>query len=177
MSLYQRLAGIVGSFFQIGGPNGPGLNNNAGAVEARNAANSAMAVVRGATPVGPTDLTTKAYVDAFVPAGAVLDIDIAVGTAATTSSVTSIPANAIILNATFKPTTPYTAGATVSIGQTGAVALLQATDDNVPQSANEYSAPQRTAWGVAALPVLVTIGGAPAAGAGVVNVQYSLPNN
>jgi hypothetical protein len=175
MSFFSRIAGNIANFFQIGGPNGPGLNNNAGAIEARNAANSAMAVVRGAPPVGATDLTTKAYVDAAVPPGAVIDVDVAIGTAATTSSVATIPANAIILRADVNVTTPYTAGATIAVGQTGTVNLLQATTDNVPQLANEYDAPQRTAWGAAPLALLITIGGAPVAGAGSVNIQYTLP--
>jgi hypothetical protein len=63
MSLFSRLAGIVGTFFQIGGPGGPGWNDNAGAIEGRNAANSAFAIVRGAFPVGDNDLVTKAYAD------------------------------------------------------------------------------------------------------------------
>lgn len=64
MSLFQRLAGSIAAFFQVGGPSGPGWNANAGALEGRNAANSAFAVVRGADPVASNDLVTKEYADA-----------------------------------------------------------------------------------------------------------------
>lgn len=61
---FDRLRGTVLSIFQIG-KGGPQLKNNVGALEARNAADGAFAVVRGAAPVDVSDLTTKAYVDAF----------------------------------------------------------------------------------------------------------------
>lgn len=63
MGYFAKLAGIIGNFFQLGGPAGPALKNNSGAIEARNAGDTVFAVVRGATPVGNNDLTTKAYVD------------------------------------------------------------------------------------------------------------------
>lgn len=269
MALFQRLAGVIANFFQVGGPAGAGLNQNAGALETRNAANTAFAIHRGATPVGDNDLTTKAYVDTiFKPipvslqfnggsalpantateqyyvvttsgvnatigqvlwddgsgsgtvtvlatktgneivttatfsggtitlqtnqnyvwsgsawvnispsvAGVISCIDFALATAATTSSTTQIPANAIVLSCELKVTTPYTAGATVSIGQTGSLSLLQATSDNSPTLANEYLAPQRTGWGASATAVVATIGGAPSAGAATVTVTYSSPN-
>lgn len=272
MGLFQRLAGVVNAFLQIGGPAGPGFNANGAALEARNAANSAYAVMRGAAPVADNDLTTKTYVDtiarpfivtaqanavtaliansgvehyivvsapgtgaaaAYVSgailwddgsgagnvtvlgpttgqpifvttsltggtftfnanteyiwtgstwtnvapsvSGAVFCIDLAIGTGASQSSVTIIPANAIILRSTVTITTPYSAGATIAVGQTGTTGLLQATTDSTPQTADNYDAPQRTAWGASPLALLVTVGGAPAAGAGFVTVQYSSP--
>jgi hypothetical protein len=57
MSLFTRLFGTVGSFFQIGGPGGPGWNNNEGALEAKNSANSALVVARVAEPIGANDAT------------------------------------------------------------------------------------------------------------------------
>jgi hypothetical protein len=63
VGLFARLAGVVNNFFQIGGPGGPGWNNNAGLLEGKNSTNTGFVVVRGATPVGDNDLTTKAYVD------------------------------------------------------------------------------------------------------------------
>lgn len=44
---FQKLLGTVSSFFQIGGAAGPGWSNNAGTLEAKNAANNALAPVRG----------------------------------------------------------------------------------------------------------------------------------
>jgi hypothetical protein len=272
MSLFSRIAGVVNSFFQIGGPGGPGFNNNSGIIEGKNAANNAFAIVRGATPLGDNDLTTKAYVDEiFKPlivtaqsnaataliansgvehyivvstagtgaaaayvAGTVLwddgsstgnvsilgptdgasiitttsltggtfvfsantqyvwtgstwaslapsvagvdyTIDFAIGTAASQSSVSSIPSGAIVKQSIINITTPYTGGATIAVGQTGTTALLQGTGDNTPQTVDQYNADQRTAWGGSPLPVLVTVAGSPSAGVGTVTVTYTLP--
>jgi hypothetical protein len=270
MSLFQKLAGVMG-FFQVGGPAGSGLNNNAGVLESKNAANSAFVVHRAATPVGDNDLTTKQYVDTIfkpipvslqfngnnalpantgteqyyittttgpnaaigtviwddgtgvgtavvLPAktgneivtttsfsggtitlqtnqnyvwsgaawtnispnvsGVVLAIRMAITTAASQSSATSIPANAIVHSVLVNVTVGYSAGTTIAIGQAGTTTLLQATTDNTPTVANTpgYLSELDQAWGASALPVLVTVAGAPAAGAGFVTVLYSLPN-
>jgi hypothetical protein len=55
MGVFQNLAGTLARFFQIGGPSGPGINQNGAALEIRNAANSTFAITRGASPVGPND--------------------------------------------------------------------------------------------------------------------------
>jgi len=55
--------GTTSSTWSLGGTLGPLWNNNAGVLEARNPANSAYIVVRGATPAASNDLATKAYVD------------------------------------------------------------------------------------------------------------------
>ncbi len=106
----------------------------------------------------------------------VLSIRIAIGTGASQSSVTSIPSGAYVLDCMLQVDTPYSPGTTIAIGQTGTPALLQATTDNSPTVAGAYEAPQNTAWGGAPLPVLVTIAGAPGAGAGSVVVQYTTPS-
>jgi hypothetical protein len=274
MGLFQRLAGVVNTFFQINGPGGNGFTSVAGQPFI-SAANPALSFVnvRGADPLVADDLTTKRYVDAiFKPlivtaqanapsaliansgvahyivvstpgtgaaaayvagtvlfdngtgvgnvailgptvggsiittvalaggtftfnanneyvwtagsiwqdispslAGVVSCIDFAIGTGAAQSSVTSIPANAVVLRADVSITTPYSAGATIEVGQTGTPILLQDIIDNFPLTVGDYSALQRTGWGAAPLPVLVTVGGAPAAGVGRVTVEYSLP--
>jgi hypothetical protein len=148
--------------------------NNAGAWEARNDADAAFIITRGATPVAANDYTTKAYVDAATGAGAnVLVVRFAFTTAATTASATSIPAGSIILRARVKLTTPFSAAATIAVGQTGTPTAFQATTDNNPQgnALDVFEVPQDTTSG-ALLPVLVTIGGAPAAGAGICEVEY-----
>lgn len=271
MGVFSKLAGTVSSFFQIGGPAGPGVNANAGALEARNAANSAFAIMRGAAPAGDNDFTTKAYVDktankpvpvsaqfngnnplpansateswivvtttgpnasigqllwddgsgvgtvTVIPAatgntivttaafsggtisllanqmyvwtgtqwldiapsvsGATFAIRMAITNAAAQSSATQIPANAIIFDARLDVTTPYSGGATIALGITGTPALFMGTTDNVPQTVDLYQAEQDTSVGVAAAALLVTIAGAPAAGAGFAIVLYSVPNN
>ena len=65
-NLFQKLAGIVGSVFQIDVANdGPNLKNNAGVLEFRNAADSDFVIARGNTPVGDNDLVTKLYADSL----------------------------------------------------------------------------------------------------------------
>lgn len=108
--------------------------------------------------------------------GSVRCIKFAIGTSASYSSASDIPANATILSATVDVTTPYSGGATISVGRTGSTSLLQATTDNLPTAANLYKVEQNTAWGGSALPVLVTIGGTPGAGVGTVVVLYTQPN-
>ena len=269
MALFQKIAGVINSFFEIGGPAGPGINANGAALETKNAANSAFAVHRGASPVADNDFTTKAYVDTiFKPipvslqisgatalpnnsateqyyvvtttgvngsigqiywddgsnagivtvlaakagneivttaafsggtitlatnqnyvwsgaawtnispnvSGVVNAIRMAVGTGASQSSATSIPANAVVTSILLNVVTPFSAGTTIAIGQTGTTGLLQATTDNAPTLANIYESMLDQAWGASALPLLITVTGAPAAGAGFAAVQYTLPN-
>lgn len=58
MSLFSRIAGAIASFFQIGGPSGPGINDNAGALEAKDPTNSVFVNMRGADPAGLNDFVT-----------------------------------------------------------------------------------------------------------------------
>jgi hypothetical protein len=171
MSVWAKIRGTIEAVFQLG-LGGPNLNNNGGIIEAKNAALSSFAIVRGATPVGANDLATKAYVDSGGASGAVQEIRFAIGTA-TVSSATQIPANAQISECQVEITTPYSGGSTISVGQTGAVTLFQLTSDNLPTANGIYSVDQDTAQGAAPLEVLATIGGAPGAGAGFVIVKFS----
>ena len=95
---------------------------------------------------------------------------------ASQASTSSIPANAVIMDTKVKITTPYSVGGTIEVGQTGDTDLLQTTADNDPQSANTYQCADPLDWGGSALPVLVTVGGTPAAGDGTVYVTYTVPN-
>lgn len=61
MGWFTKILGTLSSTFQLG-KSGPLLKNNSGIIEARNAADNAYAIVRGATPVNDNDLATKAYV-------------------------------------------------------------------------------------------------------------------
>ena len=99
-----------------------------------------------------------------------------INNAATQDSNNEIPANARILAASVEITTPYSAGGTITIGRASSAALLQDTGDNDPQAANAYESDQDTAWGGTAAAVRTTVGGSPAAGAGVVKVEYTVPN-
>lgn len=68
MSVFTKIAGTVSSLFQLG-RRGPQLKNSSGAVEHRNAADSAYAIARGADPVIADDLVTKRYGDANYTSG------------------------------------------------------------------------------------------------------------
>ncbi len=61
MNPFGRFLGIVGSFFQVGGPSGPAWKNNSGNLDARNSADSAYVNVRGLDPVGAQDFVTLTY--------------------------------------------------------------------------------------------------------------------
>jgi hypothetical protein len=270
MSLWSKIRGTIETAFQLG-LGGPQLKNNAGAIEARNAGDSAFAVVRGGAAVADNDLTTKQYVDTLfsrsvvsaqfdgnnaIPAntgterflivtttganatigqllwddgsgagnmvvlaakaqmvitttafsggtitlkadtpyvwdtvstswvnaggtslsGAVREIRYAITNAASQDSASQIPANAQVVETQVEIVTPYSGGATISVGQAGSLTLLQVTADNLATAAGIYETPQDVAWGGAALAVRVTVGGAPAAGAGFAIVRYTQPD-
>ncbi len=195
MSLFSKIRGTIETLFQIG-LQGPQLKKSSGAaLDVRDNADGAYAVVRVAAPVGGQDAATKtytdtgdaasvatseAYTDAAVAgistAGVVREIRMPLALAATTTSATSIPANAVVNYVAVKVGTQYSAGATVSVGQTGSLALLMATVDNLPQSTDMFEISCDIPWGASALPVVATIAGAPAAGAGFVIVRYTVPN-
>ena len=92
---------------------GPILRNASGVVEARNAADSAYAIVRGLTPVGDTDLAPKAYVDSAI------DTDVA---AALLSNV-----EARLVQLAYTDTGDNNIGAVVPEDATFAIVLVQVT--------------------------------------------------
>src|SRR5438445_644719 len=156
MSLFSKIRGTIETIFQLG-LGGPQIKNNGGVIEHRNAADNAFVISRGLDPAAANDLVTKGYADANYGSNAVKTIRFVIGTV-TSSSVTLIPANSIIQSCEVKITTPYSAGGTIAVGQTGTVGLLQATTDNNPQSTDMFEVEQDTAWGEGALAVLCTIG-------------------
>ena len=102
--------------------------------------------------------------------------------AASQSSANSIPGGAVVTRAWLEVTTPYSATATITLGQTGSAALLLATGDSSPTDAivgpdgyNTYNSHKPVPWGASALPLLVTVANAPAAGAGFAAAEYYLP--
>jgi hypothetical protein len=103
-------------------------------------------------------------------------IRIAITNAASQSSTTSIPSGSVVLRAFLDIVTPYSAGATITLGTTASAALFMAAGDSNPQIANLYDAPQDTVNSVSD-PLLVTVAGAPAAGAGFAFVEYATPLN
>lgn len=111
--------------------------------------------------------------------GAVREIRYAITNAAgAQDSTAKIPANARVTYCGVEITTAFSGGKTISVGQAGNVALLQATTDNNPQVATDtiFSVNQDTAWGASDLVVRTTVTGAGAAGAGFVVVRYTVTN-
>jgi hypothetical protein len=100
----------------------------------------------------------------------------AITNAASQSSTAVLPANAVVRSAMLDIVTPYSAGATITVGQTGTPALLMATTDNLATVAGQYESMQDTAWGASALAVLITVAGSPTAGAGYCVVHYTVPD-
>jgi len=98
---------------------------------------------------------------------------VAVGTA-TVSSTNSITAGSYVARVLLTVTIPYSVGATLQVGKTGSAALLMGTTDNNPQLAGQYEIDLDTSWGAAG-DILVTVGGAPGAGACTVQVLWGVP--
>ena len=97
---------------------------------------------------------------------------------ATVASSTPLPANAVIERGAVTIVTPYSAGATINVGQAGSTAEFMANADISPnpQTAGISVLEQDTPAGSTA-PLLVTIGGAPSVGSGFVTVRYTvIPN-
>jgi hypothetical protein len=94
----------------------------------------------------------------------------------TTSSVDSIPIGAIVEIAKVKITARYSDGATIALGQAGSVAEFMDTTENTPQANGLYVVEQDTP-AASSNPLLVTIGGSPASGAGFAIVKYTITPN
>lgn len=104
--------------------------------------------------------------------GAVQEIRFAITNAAAQNSATTLQAADIVIDCELDIVTPYSAGATITVGNATTANLLMATGDNNPQAAALYQAHQDTAFAGGPATVLVTVAGAPAAGAGFAIVRY-----
>lgn len=173
MSVRSKIRAIIGSIFQLGN-GGPNIKASSGVVEARNAADDAYAIIRGADAVGSNDLINKSQLDASI-GGAQRVMRFTFGLT-DTDSTNTIPANARILEARIEITTPYDNSATIDLGVDGGTAdLLVDQTDIDSATADIYSVPQDTDWGGSAAKAQVTVGNAPTAGAGVATIVYTEP--
>lgn len=93
----------------------------------------------------------------------------------TVSSTTSMPIGARVVQARVQITTPYTAATTISLGVAGTPTIFQLTTDNNTQLAETYIKFQDTSIGAASAPLLITVAGGPAVGAGVALIEYTTP--
>lgn len=173
MSIKTKINGVIQTILAIG-LGGPQVKNNAGVFEMRNPTDTGFVVTRGSDPVAANDYATKEYVDGGGASGAVQLIRFTIGTGAAQTSVTQLPANAFVIETTVEIDTPYSAGTTISVGQTGGSAtLFQATGDNLATSADTYVSPNQDIQAAASpATVSVTIAGGPSVGAGVVLIKF-----
>jgi hypothetical protein len=111
-----------------------------------------------------------------VAAGGMVCIRFALGTGTSQTSLSSIPAGAIVTKAYLDIQTAYPPGTMMQVGRAGAPNLLMDTSDNDPTFEDQYEADQDTPWGGLNFPVLVTVIGSPAYGSGDCVVTYALPN-
>lgn len=181
--MFYAILGILGNLFGIGGPvSGVNLKANSGALEARNAADSAFVVVRGDTPIAGNDLTNKTYVDGLL-ASQVATIRVPFSFTDNGTPVDStafIPANAYILSSSVVISTAFDgATPTVQVGTSVAAAAFQGSTDSAASVQNTlgYGKPQNSALGATTRQVRVTVttGAGSTAGAGFAIVQYAVP--
>jgi hypothetical protein len=138
----------------------------------------------GFNPAGQVITSAKTVSQALVDianaigtvAGGVVCIRFALGTGATQTSLSEIPAGAIVVKAYLDIQTAYPTGTMMQVGQVGTPDLLMGTSDNDPTFEDQYEADQDTPWGGSNLPVQVTVIGSPAYGSGECVVTYTLPN-
>jgi hypothetical protein len=103
--------------------------------------------------------------------GAIEEVRFAINNAAAQNSATSLPNGAIVTDAELDITVAFSGGATIEVGNAGTPTALMGTGDNVATSLGLYAVHQDTTW-VGPATILVTVGGAPAGGAGFCIVRY-----
>lgn len=117
---WVKILGIIDDIFHFDGGDGPAIKNNSGVIEARNSGDSDFVIVRGDTPVGNDDLTTKAYVDALA-AGDVNCVEITFDYTDAGSTVDSTFAAVVggrVLMAKLDITTAWDAAMDIDLGDT-----------------------------------------------------------
>jgi len=107
-------------------------------------------------------------------AGAERVIRITMDNSASQDTTFTIPANAIVTYCAVEISTPYSGGATISVGEITDADSLMTTGDNVAQTEDTYIIEQDTVWSALGA-VRVTIAGTPAAGAGVLIIKFATP--
>lgn len=182
MAAWETLFGVFNGFIKFG-KSGPIAKNNNGAMDIRNAADDGYATLRAGAPSGDDDVVNKAYFDAnsLTEQGSVQSISVPLGTNASETSTKELPANAYVLDVQTSFSTAYPAGTLIEIGTAGTADLFLDDDDHDPtDDSHPFSKEQLTGVGGSAAAVVATLdngsGGAPASGAGVAIVFYTLPN-
>lgn len=174
--LFKKMTGVVGQILQFRSGDGALLKEDgAGILQSRDSADAAFAKMQAADPAADDDLVTLRYFNATPATGALQLVRFPIALA-TVASTTLIPAGSRVTKSQVEITTPYSAGGTIDIGDGTTADLVQANTDIKESKAGAYQVEQDTAWVNGPVTVTATIGGAPAAGAGVVTVWYSIPD-
>ena len=105
--------------------------------------------------------------------GAEREIRYVIDNSATQDSTTATPVSNRVTYCALEVTTPYSGGATIQVGDTGTANKFMGTGDNNPQAAATYVVEQDTV--TIASVIRTAVGGAPAAGAGIVVVRFTSP--
>jgi hypothetical protein len=159
------VTGVSGATGPVGPAGVSGATGPAGSAGVSGA--TGPAGVTGATgALGPTGASgpTGPYAPIY--------IRLPIGTGATYTSTTQIPTGAVVYDARLNITTPYSAGASISLGVSGTPDMFMGVEDNVPQSVNLFQVEQDTLVG-SMTSLLVTVSGAPGAGAGFAIVIFT----
>jgi hypothetical protein len=106
--------------------------------------------------------------------GAMRVVQFDIDNTASQDSTFQIPASNVVHSCEVIVETPYSAGATIQVGDTATANKYQDTTDNKATKAGTYIVDQNTDTILSV--VRVAVGGAPAAGAGKVVVIFSNPN-
>ena len=178
MSFMSKIKGIIGSVFQLG-IGGPKIKDNSGAVEMKNAADSAFVITRGLPPVGDNDYVTKKHFEDNNAAAVGLAYATLPLALATKVSTGILPDDCTIRDVVVKVVTAYDASATFDGKRTGdATKVLFDTTDVDWGTIGEYHVPHYTDWGSTGAGTLTsTLVNSPTVGAAEVLVGYVTPRD
>lgn len=172
MSFVSNLKGINGAIFGFLNNLGILLKDDTGVLAVRNNADAAYAIARAADAVGDDDLVNKRTLATLTSQP--LKKTVAQTTVSTTGSFfAGCEVNKVVITIT----TPYSVGGTLDVGIGGATTKFasSAAGDVNPQVAGVYVLDGLTIAQATAVALLITVGGAPAAGACTVEVFNSIP--
>jgi len=170
--LYKKLRGITNLLFQIG-KSGPQMKNNSGTIEFKNNGDSAFANVSVLTPTLDDHAATKNYVDTqSIGTDFTRIIRFTINTTAAQSSNDTVPSNSRVLRTRVEITTPYSAGATIEVGNSSGSNIFMTTNDVDPETAGAYEIEDDISSAGTTEDIDVAIGNTPGAGAGVVSIEF-----
>jgi len=157
--LYKKIRGITDSIFGFSQGNGAQIKSvSSTTLEVRDNSDSTYGIMRGASPVGGQDYTTKSYVDSTTQQGAIRVMKFQFSYNGSNISTTSIPGDAVIFNTMLKIETVFSNPLTqITVGRSSDLDLIMSKDDNDPVILDTFVVEQITDWGSGDAQVIVTI--------------------